>query len=169
MVQVSRGQRSKLRKVSLTTSKEIVDVVLNGQAAGTTTTVAIASAVNTYSGGIGTCPIGSHIRSINVQVSYSSETATNRIDWLIRKNPGDQLGTTPAPGATGGSSKRRFNLHEEKGWGVDSSDGVKKDSMQLMIPKRFQRMGEQDEFQFMMHCPTGIYNVCAKFIYKWVS
>ncbi len=135
-------------------------------AAGVTTVVAVATTVNDYIGTIGTCPIGSHIISINAQISYSISVPPNRVDWYMNKNPANQL-TMPTPGATGGNANRKQIFHEEKGLGPDNLDAPPtKNTYQFLVPQIFQRMGEDDSIQFRINS-SGIYDACAKFIYKW--
>ena len=140
-----------------------------GVAAGVTTTVALATAVNDYTGSVGTCPIGSNIKSIYIEASYSNDVATSgRLDWLLVKDPSG-LGISIVPGSTGGDPQRKWVFHESKGNNpVESGGGLSKKSGWIRVPPKMQRMGEDDVLQLKVGSSTT-YNFCLKCIYKWYA
>ncbi len=98
-----RRDRAKLRALHSRSSKEIFRSVTLGVAAGVTTAVVFATSVNDYTGAVGTCPIGSKISRIHIQISYqSTQAGSNQADWYVAKNPANGL-ALPAPGVTGGN------------------------------------------------------------------
>ncbi len=151
------------------TNKEIVDSVTLGVSGGINTTVALATAVNDYTGAVGTCPLGASIKAMNIQVTYqSNEATTGRLDWYLMKNPANQI-TQPIPGATGGDPARKFIFHEEKG--INPDDDGNAPTMNkgwISIPKRYQRMGEDDRI-ILRFGASDIHDVCIKAIYKWFA
>ncbi len=150
------------------TNKEIVDSVTLGVSGGINTTVALATSVNDYTGTVGTCPIGSSIKAINLQVTYqSNEATTGRLDWYLMKNPANQI-TQPIPGATGGDPARKFVFHESKGINPDDDGGPTRDQGWISIPKRYTRMGEDDRILIRFGA-SDIHDVCIKAVYKWFA
>jgi len=141
-------------------------------AGGTTTEVVFASAINTYAGGIGTCPISAKIKAVFIEVSYTSGTEVPaRMDWYVGKAPsGTSL--VAVPGGTGGTLFRKFIFLERKGLnntvGSGTGNNPRASAGWLMIPKRFQNMAEGDTIVFRANGST-LYDLCVKFIYKWVA
>lgn len=161
-----RGFRAPVRH-----NKEIFDAVFLGVAGGTTTAISFAAAVNTYAGGIGTCPISAKIKAVFIDISYTSGTIVPaRMDWFVQKVPFGIPGLVP--GATGGATARKFVILERKGLN-NTNDGGSGNNPRaaagwLMIPKRFQNMAEGDVWQIRAAGST-LYDLCVKVIYKWVA
>ena len=170
MTRMARFNR-KLSRLVGRTNKEIVDVVNLVIAAGITTRINIVAAVNDYTGSVGTCPIGSKVKAVWLETSYTkAESVIGRLDYLVMKIPG---GTTiiTTPGNTGGATFRKFIFLERKG--LLSNDGLAEQGGSparaagwLMIPKRFQNMAEGDSLILDVGSSV-VYNFCAKIIYKW--
>jgi len=153
-------------------NKEIFDGIFIGVAAATTTVVQFAASVNDYTGGIGTCPISAKIKAVFIDVSYTSGTEVPaRMDWYVCKVPA-AVATMPIPGATGGTTRRKYILLERKGLnntvGAGTGNNPRAAAGWLMIPKRFQNMAEGDVLEFHANGST-LYDLCTKFIYKWVA
>lgn len=154
------------------TNKETVDSVTFAVAAGVTTRIAVASTVNDYTGTVGTCPLGSIIKALWIEASYTkADSLVGRLDWLVIKIPSGVGGLTTVPGATGGFIGRKFIFLERKG--IQSNDGLvgqggspARSAGWLMIPKRYQRMGEGDTLNIDIGSSV-VYNFCLKVIYKW--
>jgi len=152
--------------------KQIVDGIFLAVASGVTTSVEILTAVNDYTGTVGTCPIGATVKAVSLQVSYSSGAATSTaFDWYIQKNPFNILSAgTPVPGSTGSATSRRFIFHEEKGLTGNVGDGtLTKNNVLVLIPPRFRRMGENDKLRILARNSNVSYNFCIKVIYKWFA
>ncbi len=153
------------------TNKEIIDAVLLGTPAGTVSEISIATAVNDYTGGVGDCPIGSKIKAIWIDNSYTSGSEIpGRMDWLVQKIPGTLPGATP--GGTGGQLVRKFIFLERKGLNntvaTGSGNNPRAAAGWLMVPKRFQNMAEGDRIVCRFSA-SEIYDMCFKFIYKWMA
>lgn len=164
-----RSSRAALRLRPVTSNKEVLDTTLLAVSGGTNTVVELANGVQNYTGVQFECPVGARISSIYLFVQVNSNFQAANVDWYFAKRRGgqDRALEFPTPGATGGSSVRNQIYHEEKGIPGDSSDttpltfrGV------LRIPKRYQRMREQDGL-FLKIRGSLDYNVCVKCIYKW--
>jgi len=148
--------------------KEIVDGVFLNVAAGVTTDFAVVQSVNDYTGGIGTCPIGAHVKSIYIEASYNGPTGGQaRMDWFIGKSPGNNL-TLPIPGATGGDDNRKWIFHESKGMMPSEEGGIAKKSGWIRVPPKMQRMGEDDRILIRIGA-SSVYSWCGKTIYKWYA
>ncbi len=147
--------------------KEIFRSVTLGVSAGVTTDVVFATAVNDYVGTIGTCPIGAVIKAVHLDVSYQSTAASSdQMDFYVAKRPAGSLPMPPA-GITGGDPARRFIFYESTGINPDDDGaGPTKRQGWLMVPKRYQRMGE-DDILLLKANAAGIYDLCVKVIYKW--
>ncbi len=150
--------------------KEIVDSVTLAVAAGVITTIDVVTAVNSYTGTVGTVPIGATVSAISLQVSYTSDAGvSSNFDWYIAKNAAGSL-AFPTPGVTGGNALRRFIFHEEKGLTGNVLDGsLTKNNVLLLIPPRFKRMGESDKIQLKARGAVEAYDMCVKAIYKWYA
>ncbi len=151
--------------------KEVVDGVFLNVAGGTTTVVDVASAVNDYTGQVGTCPIGASIKALFVEASYSAGVAaasrSTRIDWLLGKAPSN-LPFTIVPGSTGGDPERKWVFHESKGLGGAVGEDISKKGGWIRVPPKMTRMGEDDKLEFRIGS-SDVYNFCLKVIYKWYT
>ncbi len=147
------------------TRKEIIDSTLLAVAAATTSNVALATTVNDYVGTVGTVETGSVIKSLFLFVQVIETASTSNVDWYIMKAPTGTV--TPVPGATGGTTSRKFILHEEKGIPGNAADGAYPSTFKgvIKIPRGRQRMAEGDSIRVITR-GTGIHNVCIKAIYK---
>ncbi len=154
-------------------NKEVIDSTLIAVAAGTTSDINIAVAINDYIGTVGTCPIGSKVKAVYVEQTQVIESASRgRMDTLIGKTPGSiVVGSLPTPGAVGGNINRKFIWFERKGFppSTNSGDvGSRGFAGWILIPKRFQNMAEGDEIVMRVNASL-LYSVCTKFIYKWTA
>ncbi len=146
--------------------KEIVDSVNLAVAAGTNTAIVVATAVNDYTGTVGTVEVGSVIKSVYVFFQIiTADGGDANSDWYFIKKPAGV--TLPVPGAVGGDPARKYVLHEEKGIPGSSLDGAYPLTFKgvIRIPRGRQRMAEGDTIQCRFRS-ADIHNQCAKFIYK---
>ncbi len=146
--------------------KEIVDSTLLGVTGGVVSNVLVADAINDYTGLVGQVETGSVIKSIYLFVQIlPSATGTANVDFYVIKRPNGI--TDPVPGAVGGTSARKYVLHEEKGIPGNASDGAYPLTFKgvVRIPKGRQRMGEGDDIRIVLR-GTDDYNACVKCIYK---
>lgn len=162
-----RRYRRALRLRPVNSVKNIVDSVNIGVAAGTTTTVVIANAVNDYAGATADVPIGSKVSSVYLFFQIQPQAAQGQVDAYIAKFPSG-ISPLPAPGATGGSPLRKFVLHEEKGIPGTFNNGSPPLTFRgvVKIPRGRQRFGEDDDLVIKVSCSTA-YDFCMKAIYKF--
>ncbi len=147
------------------TRKEIVDSTLLGVTAGVTSVVTLASVVNDYTGAVGTVEVGTKISSLFLFVQILPTATTENVDWFITKTPAGI--SLPVPGATGGTTARKYILHEEKGIPGNANDGAYPSTFKgvIKIPRGRQRMAEGDLIRISLRA-VGISNACVKSIYK---
>ncbi len=159
------GYRRAMALRPVVSSKEIVDSTLLAVTAATTSVVPVASQVNDYVGTVGTVPLGGKVGSVFLFIQLIETATTSNVDWYIAKRPTDTV--LPVPGATGGSTARKFILHEEKGIPGNSGDGAFPATFKgvIKIPRGRQRFAEGDVLELRIR-GTGIYNACVKCIYK---
>ncbi len=170
---MARQRRS--GKSPIHSNKEIVDSVTLLVAAGVTTDVDLVTAVNDYTGTVGTCRQGATILGFYIESSYNlSQVIVGRFDWFLCKRESGR-GTTafPTPGSTGGTQLRKSIFHERKGVldggpGTNIGGQTAKSVEFIKIPKGFQRMGEGDAWTIRAGASTA-YSFCLKVIYKWYS
>ncbi len=145
--------------------KEIVDSTLLGVAAGTSSQVVLATAVNDYTGAVGTVEVGSTIRTIYLFVQMLPTTGTANVDWYIVKQPTGIANMVP--GAIGGQPARKYVLHEEKGIPGNAADGAYPLTFKgvIRIPRGCQRFAEDDNIKIVLR-GADISNACIKCIYK---
>ncbi len=168
------GRMSVRSKAPLQSIKNIVDGTFLGVAGGVTTDFIIANAVNDYTGIVSDVQIGCHIKAVWIEYSYQfTQTAQGRMDMYLCKKPGvASITAYPVPGSTGGDNARKFIFLERKGLGNVPSAAAGTDSVSrgfagwVKIPKRYQRMGENDQFIIRFGSSSN-YSVCNKIIYKW--
>ncbi len=159
-------------KRPIVSNKEIVDSVVFIVAGGVTTDIDIATAVNSYSGSVGTCPIGSTLLGFYLEISTNNvDNIVGRTDWYLCKRIGAiALSVFPIPGATGGANLRRWIFHEEKGIGQGTPTTGGGQSFRtkqfIAIPKGRRRMGEDDKWTIRVGSSEN-YSFCLKCIYKW--
>jgi len=159
----------------IVSNKEIVDSVNLLVTAGVTTDIVIATAVNNYTGTVGTCPLGSKIRGFYLEASYNlAQVIVGKFDWYIAKLDSNRVfADLPTPGATGGATLRKKIFHERKGvldgGTTSNAGGQSSKSVEFVaIPKGFQRMGEEDRWVLRVQGSTT-YSFCLKCIYKWLN
>ncbi len=113
--------------------------------------------------------IGSRITRLYMELNVGAETLTNPkvFHWSIVKAPFGT--TTPAPSLYNQTSKR-FIIQRGMEMLPKSSAVVYKRIISIKIPKRYQRMGDND-FLVFKHIATSAetINVCAFFIYKEIN
>ncbi len=93
---------------------------------------------------------------------------TSGIDFYIWKNPGGNL-TAPIPGTEGTSNEKKFIFKSWKGLTGARTQGSPPYAWRgwIKVPKRYQRMGSNDNFdlRFFATGPNKI--LCTNIIYKW--
>ncbi len=155
----------------MASNKNVFDSTLLGVAAGVTSELTVAAAVNDYTGGAADVPIGARIKSVYLFVQIISTTGTSNADWYLMKRPGINSSVAPpTPGTIGGNKARKFVLHEEKGIPGNAGDGAYPLTFKgvIKIPKQYQRMGEDDDIMVVLRS-ADISNACVKAIYRWVQ
>ncbi len=145
--------------------KEIVDGTFLAVTAATVTNVLVADAINDYVGTVGSVEVGSVIKSIYLFVQVLPTAGTANVDFYVIKRPNGIV--DPVPGAVGGTSARKYVLHEEKGIPGNAADGAYPLTFKgvVRIPRGRQRMGEGDDIRVVIR-GADIYNACVKCIYK---
>ncbi len=161
-----------LGKRPITSNKEIVDITALIVAGGTGTDVDLLTQVNDYTGTVGTCPLGASLLGFYLEVSSNNvDNIIGRTDWYLCKREGGEAFTSfPTPGATGGTLKRRWIYHEEKGIfpGAPTTAGGQsfRTKQFIAIPKTKRRMAEADNWSIRVGSSEN-YSFCVKCIYKW--
>ncbi len=159
-------------KRPIVSSKEIIDSTVLIVAGGVTTDVDLATAVNTYSGTVGTVPLGATVLGFYLETSTNNvDNIVGRTDWYLCKRPkGLPTSAYPTPSNTGGSEKRANIFHESKGIGQGSptTGGGQTIRMRefIKIPKGFRRFAENDVWTIRIGSSEN-YSFCIKCIYKW--
>ncbi len=132
---------------------------------------AVNSPVNTVTTDV---RIGSIIKAIYCIIDGCGLGGTgvlNNLLFYVMKNPGDNL-TEPAPNSVGSSNEKKFIFKQWIFMIMRNQDGNAPFHWEgwLKIPKRYQRMGTDDTFQFVHACTSGVTgHISAQFIYKWYT
>jgi len=164
--------RQGLQKRPIVSNKEIVDAVFLIVAGGVNTDIDIASAVDDYTGTVGTVPLGATVLGFYLESSSNNvDNIVGRTDWYLMKRPkGIGTGAFPTAGATGGHEKRALIFHETKGVfsGATSTVGGQMTRIRefIKIPKGFRRFAENDKWTIRVGSSEN-YSYCLKCIYKW--
>ncbi len=113
--------------------------------------------------------VGSRITRLYMEINVAAETITNPkvFHWLIFKAP---FGTTIPAASSYNNTSKRFII--QRGMEMLPSDvgTVYKRIISIKIPKRYQRMGDND-FLIFKHIATSAetINICGFFIYKEIN
>lgn len=134
------------------------------------TSITIATAVDASSKNLPEeVLVGSRITRLYMELNISADIITNPkiLHWLIFKSP---FGTTiPAP-STYNQTSKRFIIQRGMEMLPKSASTVYKRIISIKIPKRYQRMGDNDFLIFKMIATSAeLTNVCAFFIYKEIN
>lgn len=158
--------RRGLRLRPVNSVKDIVDSTQIGVAAGTTSTVTVCAAVNSYAGGSTEVPIGAKVFGVYLFVQAASDATNANIDWYFIKRPNQVV--NPTPGATGGTLPRKFILHEEKGLPGTYNAGSAPLTYRgfIRIPRGRQSFQEGDLAQVVIRGAQQ-YSFCIKAIFKF--
>ncbi len=154
----------------INTIKNIVDSTALTVAAGVTTTVNVAVAVNTYAGAVTDVPVGAKVNGIYLFLQIQPQAAQGICDWFAAKASASITAVLPIPGLTGGDINRSKVLHEEKGIPGVFNNGASPLTFRgfIKLPKGKQRFAESDVFTIRARCSTA-YDMCLKCIYKVVQ
>ncbi len=85
------------------------------------------------------------------------------------KNPGNNL-TPPGANAVGGSNEKKFVIKQWQAMTMRNQDGNPPYHWEgwIKIPKRYQRMGTDDVWQFVYQTTTAAGHMSYQTIYKWL-
>ncbi len=93
----------------------------------------------------------------------------NVFDAYLMKNPGANL-TGPLPVSQGGSNEKKFIIKTWRQMIMRNQDGIYPYHWEgwIKIPKRYQRMGTDDRWDFGIACTAALTgHVSTQAIYKW--
>ncbi len=116
--------------------------------------------------------VGSHVRSIflNIQVAASSTAALANIYMIIYGNPGANiaLGSIPNGNVVGPSDFKKNIFHQEMIMTEKNTTAIPRTLFKgvLKIPRKFQRIGEDDNIQVSLYSPGVTWDFCLQSIYK---
>ncbi len=159
----------KLRLVTINSEKHVVDK--SESLTTTTDIVLVAKAVTAPSNTIDTdCHRGGHIKAIWCSIDFCGTGTTlvnNVVSAYLIKNPGDNL-TEPAPFSVGTSNEKKFVIKQWSYMAMRNSDGNPPYHWEgwVKIPKRYQRMGTDDTWQFVIGINGETGHFFGNFIYK---
>ncbi len=93
---------------------------------------------------------------------------TSGIDFYIWKNPGANL-TPPIPGTEGTSNEKKFIFKSWKGLTGARTEGSPPYAWRgwIRVPKRYQRMGSDDNIDLRFNATGASKILCVNLIYKW--
>ncbi len=168
--------RNRNRMHPINTLKHVIDNQ-GATVGGGTTDITLVSAVENA---VSTTPdandVGSHVRSIflNVQVVNTVDATglVNNIYFYLFGNPGNNIpgATLPNANAVGSSDSRKQIFHQEMAMLSDANDSIPITMFKgvIRIPKKFQRLGVNDEIGIRITSPTGgpEATFCVQCIYK---
>ncbi len=169
-----RGRSLRMRPIN--TLKHTVDRQ-DTLPAGTEIDIRLVRAVeNAVSTTAVDCDVGSHVRSIfvNIQVINSTNAvgAINNAYCYFYGNPGASITLTDFPpvNAVGASNLRKQIFHQEMAMLSDANDSIPITLFKgvLKIPRKFTRLGVADEINVRVGTPTGGAELdsCVQCIYK---
>ncbi len=152
--------------------KNVVDLTLS---TGTTLqamdfAVAKSSPVSTASA---ECQNGCLIKAIWISFDVCGLAATGilqRTGLYLIKSPGNNL-TIPTVFAVGTSNEKKFVIRQWQFMTMRNQDGNNPNHWEgwIRIPKRYQRMGTDDNWKFALETTTAAGHISCQFIYKWYT
>ncbi len=147
--------------------------IFGGGLSGTSTVETLAKAVNTPASTVDTdVSNGCIIKAIYMSVDICGLGGTGVLNigqFYLFKNPGSNL-TPPAPVSVGASNEKKFVFREWTYMIMRNQDGNAPTHWEgwVKIPKRYQRMGTDDQIQMVFQCSASITgHISIKSIYKW--
>ncbi len=164
-----RGSFRRGIRPTINTEKHVVDFVAT---TSTTNTVGIiAQAVTAPSNTVTTdCHRGGHIKAIWLSIDFCGLAATgvrqNTVLYLF-KNPGNNL-TAPGAFTVGSSNKKKFVVKMWSQMTMRNQDGNPPYHWEgwVKIPKIYQRMGTDDEWEVIIGTDTSTGHFFLNAIYK---
>ncbi len=158
------------------TLKHIVDVQEAIPAGTEQDTILVNAVENAVSTNAPDCDIGSHVRSLylNVQVVNAGDgsgSIENAYMYLYG-NPGTQIptGSYPTVNTVGQSDLRKMIFHQEMRMlsNVGDSIPITLFAGVIKIPRKFSRLGVNDNITIRVGTPTGgvLLNACIQCVYK---
>ncbi len=92
-----------------------------------------------------------------------------RTNCYLMKNPGDNL-TEPSCFAVGTSNEKKFVIRQWQIMTMRNQDGNVPFHWEgwIKVPRRYQRMGTDDTWQFSFMTDDAAGHFSAQFIYKWL-
>ncbi len=172
------GRRNSFRLHPVNTLKHVVDQQLSIEAGTETDVLLAAGSENAASTNAPQCDIGAHVRTIflNVQVVPTTDATglINNAYMYVFGNPGNNIPSTEFPpvNEVGTSDARKQIFHQKMAMLSDSNDSIPIALFKgvLKIPRKFSRMGVNDQISVRIGTPTGgaVINACVQCIYKEV-
>ncbi len=113
---------------------------------------------------------GSHVKSffLNIQVAASSTAALANVYMYIYGNPGGNLGNWPKGNVVGVSDRRKNVFHQEMIMTEKNTTAFPRTLFRgvIKIPRKFARIGLEDEIAIQLYAPGVNYDYCIQCIYK---
>ncbi len=115
---------------------------------------------------------GCNIKAIFIDIDVCGISGTgvlNTFDGYIMKNPGSNL-TPPSANTWGISNEKKFIFHTISAMIMRNQDGNAPVKFRgwIKIPKRYQRMGANDQLSFHHKCTAALAgHISTRFLYKW--
>ncbi len=164
-----RFTNRKLRLVTINSEKHVVDFTIGTTVA--TQTGLIAKAVTAPSNTISTdCHRGGTIKAIWLSLDFCGLAASGvnqkTVAYLI-KNPGDNL-TEPGTFSVGTSNEKKFVIKMWSAMTMRNQEGNPPYHWEgwIKIPKRYQRMGTDDTWQYVIGVNSATGHSFVNAIYK---
>ncbi len=116
--------------------------------------------------------VGSHVRSIflNIQVAATSTASIPNVYMIIYGNPGGNvpIANIPDGNKVGVSDFKKNIFHQEMIMTEKNTTAIPRTLFKgvLKIPRKFQRIGEDDNIQVSLYSPGVTYEFCLQSIYK---
>ncbi len=114
---------------------------------------------------------GSSLKAVYVTLDMCGLAATGILQVTtvyLMKNPGDNL-TPPQPRTEGTSNEKKFIFKTWNYMTMRNQDGNPPYHWEgwVKIPKRYQRMGADDQFVIVSRNNSATGHISSSFIYKW--
>ncbi len=151
-------------------NKNVVDLTATTSATLASFTLAIAkdSAVNTAATEV---ERGSTIKALWLSFDVCGIAATGvlqRFGCYLMKNPGANL-VGPSTFSVGTSNEKKFVIRQWQFMTMRNQDGNNPNHWEgwIKLPRRYQRMGADDTWQFFFRTDLGGGHLSLQSIYKW--
>ncbi len=154
------------------TVKHVIDIQLGLIGGTVTTSDIVAGDENPATANPTEVNIGSHVKSffLNVQVAATGTASLANVYMMVYGNPGNNIpfSNIPNPNVVGTSDFKKMVFHQEMIMTEKNTTAFPRTLFRgvIKVPRKFQRIGTNDNIKLAFFSPGVNYDLCFQCIYK---